>query len=279
MRANSTLESQIQVVHEKDSILREKTHRAESSQSAMTELIEQQRAEIVKFKLENRNLMASKRFQRRIRKWVQPLIESLYGKIEDLKNSVSAKNAVVSDLRALLRDRDEELQANERGYVRDQAKLVEQYEKDQKALSHELEKQLLEQRPLRERAALVEQAVKNEASSQNKIVLLERKIQEMQAERDKFRKESKTLAAEALSGKKETATLGDDLAKIKEELAMTKDQFESLQIVWGEAQKRLESSKTQLDTLNRLNQELSRQLSDQRATVKSQSLLSKDCEM
>lgn len=264
MRSHDSLMSQIQLLEEKDILQREKLSRSEAVQADMTSEIELCVKKIDQLLAKNKELESYSRALRRIRRWVAPLVEKLTQETESAKKTLLTKEAHLSDLRARLQEAVRHAQEIERRATKDQAQIVDQYEKNQSALTNEIEKLRQETKPLREKAARIDQALKAEADSANRIVFLERQNQELQKSADSFRKEAKTLAAEALTRKTEMEDLTRRLEEAVREKERTQDQFESLQAVWSEAQKRLEAAKLQQDTLNRLNQELSRQLKEQR---------------
>jgi chromosome segregation ATPase len=146
--------------------------------------------------------------------------------------------------------------------------LVNQYEERIEKLQGELEK-------LRPKAERFEAATTRSAETENKLIFLERRNQELetrfkaelaeiQNQTVSFRTEAKALAVEIHSLQTELKEKSTAYTRLKEDHDLLKDQFESLQAVWADAQKKIEASKLQHEALNKLNQELSRQLKEMR---------------
>jgi len=172
-------------------------------------------------------------------------------------------------LRARLGAAVEHAQGIERQMGRDQIRLVEQYELAQKATQNENDKLKLELKLLREKSSLMDQAMSQQAQSQNRVILLERQILELKVQLENSRRETKAVAAEKSLIIRESQGISDHAEDAKGELERVKDQFENLQILWAESKRKLESLQHQNETLNHLNQELSRQMSEQRKAAES----------
>ncbi len=219
IRVNAALETQMQTRGEKESLLKEKTLRAETMTSQLNAQLEKLRAETVRLKAENLELPPLHRYRRRVEKWVRGQIERLKNELNKSHQAGLAHEARISDLRAKVSERDEELTALQRDFVRDQAKLVEQYEAAQKVLGSDIQKLLAEQKLLRGKAALVDQAARNEALAQNRLISLERNEQEMINQADQARKELKAAQNMIKSDQAEMTRLKTEIARLNEKLS------------------------------------------------------------
>jgi chromosome segregation ATPase len=264
MGQNASLMSQLQILEEKDNILRDKANRAEGSQSGLKSEIEFLQAKIGALEDRATELKKSERFARRVRKWVTPFIDRLHAEIALKDRELLKKEAQISDLRARLSETTNIAQTIERRFSRDQSKLVETYEASSQSMANELERLRSESKLLRDKAQRLDQVTVSEAEARNKIVALERQAQDALKIADQHRREAKTLSAQAATRNLDLETALTNMKAAEESRAVILDQFESLQAVWAESQKRLENAKLQHETLNRLNQELSRQLKEQR---------------
>jgi chromosome segregation ATPase len=262
MRANQSLLSQLQVLQEKDHLWRDKTVRAENNQSSLKDELELLKTRFIAADTRNAELRPTARYQRRVRRWIRPMIDRLMNQVLHERKTILAKEAMISDLRARLSEASQYAQSLESQTSRDQARLVEQYEAQQKIITAELDKSRSESRLLREKASRLDQAVAADAASQNQIIFLERKINELQSQIAKKSEDSLHLTELSRKREQDLTILRAEADDMKAQLTRSQDQFEGLQTVWMETQKRLEAMKLQHDSLNQLNQELSRQLKE-----------------
>lgn len=267
-RVNKSLVSQLQVLQEKDRFTREKSSRFEALKNENSVLHGQVRA------------LGS--FHRRVRAWVRPLIHRLKSELNTervraqiAEDRVLTKEAQLSDVRSKLTEAISHIQNQEKKFSKDQAKLVEQYESQKSQIEKDLEKLRNEAKYLREKAARMDEAVARRTEADNRIVYLERRIQELeksfhteltefQEQAAKYRHEAKMLAVETLELDRKLREATEKFETKNEAHQKLQDQFESLQALWADAQKKLEASRLQQESLNKLNQELSRQLKEQR---------------
>jgi chromosome segregation ATPase len=216
-------------------------------------------------------------YRRRIHAWVSPLVKKLRSsqkQVARLEEALSHRETQLNDVRNRMGETIAHVQNRERTFKQDQSTLVAQYEERIGALEEQLEKLL----PKAER---FETATARAAETSNKLIFLERRNSELearfqedlaqiQAQTTAFRTEAKGLAVEMHELQKQIAEKTEANARLSNEHDLLKDQFESLQAVWADAQKRLEASKLQQEALNRLNQELSRQLKEVRRSHESE---------
>jgi chromosome segregation ATPase len=264
LRANQSLLSQLQVLQEKDQLWRDKTFRAETSQGSLREELDLYKTRITQAEARITELVPLVRYQARVRRWLRPFIDKLTAQLKAERKTLLSKEAIISDLRARLSEATQYAQSLEAQGSRDQARLVEQYESQQKIMTSELEKVKNESKLWRDKASRLDQAVAADAASQNQIVYLERQNKDLKAHAESHRRETLQFAQSTRKHEEDMAVLRIETDELKLQLAKTKDQLESLQTVWMETQKRHESLKIQHEGLNRLNQELSRSLKEKR---------------
>lgn len=266
-RVNSRLSSQLQVLREKEQVWREKTSRAEEG---------------------IRSLQRLNSFQRRVQTWVRPMVDRLKADLlkekeqrQKLSERLASRELQANDLRARLNEAVQHAQNIEKQSQRDQTKLVDKYENRLKSLETDLDKHRAELKITRDKALRLDEAVAARTDLENRIVFLERRnadmeklfnaeIHELQEQVNKYRSEAKILAVETLERDRKFKETSSELSSLRTEHEKLQDQFESLQTVWANTQKNLETAKIQHESLNRLNQELSRQLKEQRKSMEKQ---------
>ena len=274
-RSNGSLLSQLQVFQEKDRLWRDKSAKVDNQQEALRSETEMLKAKLRSSEERNASLKRAGVFRRRVLRWVRPMIDRLIAKSKADQAAKARSDAMVSELRARVSDLVQHTQGMQNQFSKDQAKLVEQYETKYKFLKSDLDKSMADAKLMREKAQRLDSLIEQKALLENRVVFLERKAMEsekarlselksLQAQLTEFRTEAKTLAAEMSSKDSEINDLKKTIEDLKTERERLQDQFESMQTVWSESQKRMEGMKLQSETLNRLNQELSRQLKEQR---------------
>jgi chromosome segregation ATPase len=265
MRANSSLTTHMEVLAEKERLWSDKSSAVDSRNDEL-------RARIQAIESENKKIKSALRFRNRVRSWVRPFIDKITSELESERRTRLMREAQLSDTKIRLSEATHQLNGLEARTARDQAKLVEQYESKIQPLQTQVQ-------ALKDKAQRFDEVTAKKSELENRIVFLERKcievekslnaeIRELQEQAAKYRKEAKQLAAEAVGREQELRQANQNLENLRMDHGKLQDQFESLQAVWTDTQKRLESSQLQQDSLNKLNQELSRQLLEHR---KSQS--------
>jgi DNA repair exonuclease SbcCD ATPase subunit len=268
VRVNNSILSQVETYQEKDRIYREKTSQVDDRHELLEDQLSFMKTKVETLEDANENLRdatrAAVRFQRRVRSWVRPLLSRLKSELT-LERSLRLKNdALVSDLRNRLNEAVQEARSLENKYTRDQTKLVEQYESRLAAIHN-----------VKEKAQRFDEAIAKKAELENKVIFLERKrndvesslsneVKSLQAQMVQYRQEAKTTVSENIELRKDLESRQSELNNLSDQYMRLQDQFESMQSVWAESQRRIEASKLQQETLNKLNQELSRQLKESR---------------
>jgi chromosome segregation ATPase len=288
-KTNRSIVAQLEVLEEKDRFSKEKSVAFQAERRELQEEIDrlQKDIELLKLKLESSEerkdelqagLRFEERYRRRIRAWIRPMVDRLKqqsfetnSKYEFLGRQLAGREAMVGDLQQRLTEANERIKGLHAQSGADQLKIVEQYETKTTLLEKELVRIRTEYKISIEKAARFEQATASNAELENKIVELERKqanshslIAQLEAQTDKYRKEAKMLAAELIETRDMIESSVAEKQALLEDTSKVRDQFESLQAVWSETQKQLETSRMQNEALGKLNQELSRQLSNQR---------------
>lgn len=266
--SNQAMLTQIEVFKEKQRIATEKASQIDDradflreTVQSLTEKVEELEDDRAYFKQTAR---AGVRFRRRVDLWVRPLLDLLKTDLKNERNLRIEREAAVVDLRAELNEAREDARSQENKFSRDQTKLVEQYEARLAGL-----------RNVKEKAQRFDEAVSKKTELENRIVLIERQrddalalrseeLRTLQAQMVQYRQEAKALAAENLQLKSKIESSQSQINDLTDQHERLQDQFESVRSVWAESQKKLESAKLQQETLNKLNQELSRQLKDYR---------------
>ena len=268
VQINGSLHSQLEVLQEKDRMTKEKSLQVDDRQDRLAEEIEYLESKADQLELANKqlrlDLRSTIRFQRRVRTWVRPLVTAMKTAIKTETKKREIADAQNSDLKARLGEAIQDNRSLESKFLRDQTKLVEQYETRLGALQN-----------VKEKAQRFDEAIAKRTETENKLILVERKridiensltseIKSLQNQMAQYRQESKILAAENFALKGDLQIKVTDYERLSDQFLRIQDQFESMQAVWSESQKRIEASKIQHETLNRLNQELSRQLKENR---------------
>jgi hypothetical protein len=292
---HASLIAQYQVLCEKSEMIREKSQTFDIQMEELRDQIDLSDARAQAAAERSQELRAGlvfeKAYRRRIRAWVRPYLTELKRRLTDtqsrisfLDRQLSTREAVIGDLRERLGNAEKVAQVATVKNNQDQALLVESYESRMSLAEAGALKSRAESALLREKASRLDEAVSARANAENRIISLERKNQDMertlgeelnsiQTQLANFRVEAKELAAEVMAANAERDRARLSESEAKSELGRAQDQFESLQAVWAEAQKKFEASKLQQDALNKLNQELSRQLKTERKARESGSLV------
>ncbi len=144
-----------------------------------------------------------------------------------------------------------------------------------------------EMKPLQERSERLEALTQKQIETENRAVYAERRAQELelkfanetnelQSHLTTYRTEAKTLAVKLHSSESEITELKSTLKLLGLNFEQVRDQFESLQTLWHESQKKLEDHQLRNEALQKINLELSRKLKDQRKIETSFAFEGKD---
>ena len=288
IRRNSVLEGQIlelekiqdEITHQNHSLVQQLE--VVQEKGVRTDQLSQR---VVKLEGERRALVAQVRsglnYRRRVGKWVAPTIKRLKQELghervntQRLQAQLENREAQLSDTRARMHEAVTHIQNQDKIFSKDQAKIVEQYESRQKQLEKEIERMTGEMKIFKDKASRMDAAVSAKADSQNHVISLERRNQELesrlhhdiakvQSETTTYRQEAKRLTIDNLEIHRKLNEKMNLLETQTQSLERLQDQFESLQSLYLDAQRQLEGSRMAQENLNRLNHELTRQLKSQ----------------
>lgn len=288
-RAHNSLVAQLQVLQEKGEMWREKSQSVDSQTHAMNEEISLLHVRVEAAEERQDELKAGLAFEqsyrRRIRAWVRPYINDLKHQLKEavtranfLDRQLASREAIIGDLRERMTSAVNQMQSIQRNASQDQAMLVEKYEARIKTAETESQQARADLNLYRDKAHRLDDSISSQTIAENRIVSLERRnreveetlkneILDIQTQMATFRKEAKELAAEVISSTEAREQMMRERDEAKAEQLKLQDQFESLQAVWADSQKKFEASKLQQESLNKLNQELSRQLRSDRTAA------------
>lgn len=301
---NASLQDQYFIVQEKDRIYKTKAFEIESQ-------FDGQKAEITLLRTKLEEITATTQskikiletYVRRVRRWVRPSMDKLRGRlererlrtiefvhhIEQLRNGVAERDVEIGELKRRMEDLSRYEREREHQFQQDQARLVDSYEgkmRDQAEQALKLESDL---KYFKERAQRLDEARREQVEAENKAILYARKnvdlerrlnteIHQYQEQAAAYRGEAKALAAELETMRAEMRRSREEGERLQGENARMTDQLESLQTLWGETRRQTETLELRIDALNKINQELSKKLKDQRIAIETKSLGLKSAE-
>ncbi len=263
---NSSLLAQIQVLQEKDKAQRVKQDELETKIAALSATIESEsiRSTNTQLQLEEKG----------------DAFESLRTKLNEAAQHIEAQEVAIRELEVQLSS-DFELRLMKTSAEHQ----LLQAEAEQKLQAANTEAQNLqaELTTIKEKAGKLQNISEKCADAENRLVYFERRSEELENRYNKefselqsqltiYRTEAKTLSLQLHNTEQRLDEKLAECVRLKESLNESQDQFESLQTLWTEGQKRLEESRLKYDSLHKINQELSRKLKDQRAVAADPSL-------
>lgn len=278
---NDALQAQIQVLIEKDKIWKDKNQRIEENNQNL-------KAEMRR--LENRmaRLFRLEAFRRRIQKWIRPSFENAKAELKaeykrglKLTQDIQSRDALISDLRAKLSEAISHIQNQGRIYQKDQAQLVEQYEQKVREQHEEIERLKTDAQFYKERSTKLDSVLSRQVETENKVIALERAKQDVEnrlqnqvtdliQSQTQFKSDAQGLATELVRAQAELKEASTHLKAAQSAREEVQAQYESLQLLWSDAQRQLEESRLRQESLNKLNQELSRKFRDARKAQENQ---------
>ncbi|MCM2282743.1 MAG: hypothetical protein NDI61_12950 [Bdellovibrionaceae bacterium] len=295
---NESLRDQVYIVQEKDRVYKAKNFELESQfdqQKAEIELLRTKLDEIT-FSTQSK-IKVLETYMRRVRRWARPSMDKLRGRLDRERLRTVGLVHHIDQLRRELAERDyelsetkrqlEELQRYEREregqFQQDQSRLVDNYEsqmQEKKLLIEKLEGDL---RYFKERSSRLDVVTREQVEAENKAILFARKNSELERKLNTevhalqesaatYRGEAKSLAAELESVRAEIQRMRQDQERVENENARMSDQLESMQALWSESRRETETLELRLDALNKINQELSKKLKEQRLQSETQAL-------
>lgn len=297
-QANTTLKDQVAIVNEKDRVWKEKTGKIEARFDDLQDEIVLLQTKLTESTSASRQkIRVLESFMRRTKRWLKPGAKKLRSQLSDERRratdmvmhlsqqnrDLAARDAQIGELRAKVEELVTHLHCRERNWQADQARLVDSYESrltDMIALNEKLETDL---KYFKERARHLDDVTSRQVEAENRAILFQRKcaeaekkintdVLELQTQTATYRGEAKALAAELEALREETLRMRNDSQVLEDENERLRDQLDSLQAIWHEGRNQTESLELRLDAMNKINQELSRKLKDERVERENQAL-------
>jgi chromosome segregation ATPase len=295
---NDTLEDQVHIVRERDRIYADK-HNSTSGRISELEdelrLAQRRLAESDSAYAEKKQRLEA--YIRRVRRWVRPGFKRALTQIHkdnlqareigyqtDLMKSELAQRDIeiaelarqVAELRTFQRER-------ERTFEKDQSNLVHKYETELGAIRKENDELSLHLSFHRDRSALLDDMTRRQADAENRAVLFERRAQdlenrlntevkELETTRDESRREARSVQYQLEVMRDEMRKAREENERLEGENERVNTQLESLQMLWNEAQKKIDTLDLRMQSLTQINQELSIKLKEQRNQAEIDSL-------
>ncbi len=276
---NSSLLAQIQVLQEKDKAQKLKQDELESKVASLNAAVETEN-----YRNTNSQLQLQEKGE---------AFESLRNKLNEAAHHIESQEEALRELEAQLSS-DFELRlakaVAQHQLLQSEANaqhLLAQSEANQKLQSAAAEAQKLqaELADIKEKSGKLQNISEKCADAENRLVYFERRSEELESRYNKefselqsqltiYRTEAKTLSLQLHNTEQRLDEKLAECVRLKESLTESQDQFESLQTLWAEGQKRLEENRLKYDSLHKINQELSRKLKDQRAVSADPTLYS-----
>jgi chromosome segregation ATPase len=291
---NETLEDQVHIVRERDRVIAQKNTNTTDKINALTDEMEFLRRQLQ----ESQAAAASQKsrletYTRRIRKWVRPGLNKLQKAnlqnrefihhTELLRRDLAQRDIEVGELSRQVAELRSFQRERERNFQKDQGQLVEKYESAMAEIRKENEELSLKLSFYRDRSSLLDEMTKRQINSENAAVQAERRAQDLenmiQTKVKDLELTSEEAKRDARNLKSQVEILRDELRKSREEKERLetendrlKDQLDSLQILWNESRKNIESFELKVEALNQINQELSQRLKEQRTQAENEVL-------
>ncbi len=276
LRRNAILEQQIIKLEKHASDLRHANDGLQDQARIVLEKAKgwQKKSEKLETRLyesENANESIKSNEQTKLSHWVEQVKKAK----SESATQIATRDVQIRELRTRIEELSNHLGSRERAWQTDQAFLVDKYEIQLKQLSErqvQLDADLLF---FKDRAQKIDDATQKQVEAENRAILFERKtkelekkinteVHELQTLTAQYRGEAKALASELESLRTETTRTRQDAEAFEKENAQLKDQLESLQMLWSENRKHCEALELRMQSLNQINQELSRKLKEQR---------------
>lgn len=265
---NSSLLAQIQILQEKDKAQKLKQEELEARIASLNANLEAENQ-----KTSNARLQLDEKGD---------AFDNLKNKLAEAAQHIEMQETAIRDLEAQLTSDFETrlMRANAENQVAkaELEQMLQMAQKDIQSLQNELV-------ALQEKAGRLQNISEKCTEAENRLVYFERRSEELESRYNKefselqsqltiYRTEAKTLSIQLHNTEQRLDEKLAENVRLKESLTEAQDQFESLQTLWTEGQKRLEESRLKYDSLHKINQELSRKLKDQRAVAADPTLYS-----
>ncbi len=291
---NETLEDQVHIVRERDRAIHQKSTYTNDKINSLTEEVS-----FLKRQLQESEKIASMQtariesYVRRVRKWVRPGLNKLQKAnlqnaefihhTELLRRDLAQRDIEVGDLARQVAELRSFQRERERNFQKDQTALVEKYESMLSAIRKENDEVSLKMEFYRDRAALLDDMTRRQIESENTSVIADRRAQdlenfvqtrlkELERTSDEAKREARNLKQQLEILRDETRKTREEKERVESENDRIKDQLESLQLLWNDGRKNVESLELRVESLNQINQELGKKLKDQRTLAENEVL-------
>lgn len=275
----SELQNRVEVLSDQILVYREKNRMTSQRDSALEKTIEQlnsqlelqnmryaelfngsqsNQAELCAENIElKKSLGRLQRYHSRILRWVNPLLKSQKEQILEQKTSIQDLHHHLGESGEHIKRQKDQLQERKEIYEKELTQLKAQLD-EALALKNKYFK-LKEERTVHQNRVIAAERARDELLSKHREDT--EKLQEMVS---KYRSETKTLKLQLQNQDDQQRNLERTTEIVSSEKERLQDQVESLQALWTDAQKKIEDYKNKEGSLQKLNQELSRELREKR---------------
>ncbi len=271
---NSKINSQVEILIEKESLLREKL----DSQDVE---LEQTREFLNQNKITEHEVSILRAYQRRIRAWVRGFISKLQyqmkmlkQKNQELENDVIEQQKKLTDFKVKINEAQRTLQIKEREHQKDKVQLIEDFENRTYNLNHENQSLTHENKNLKAKVGpfleLQKQLNHAHISSQNfarkydeSLIQSEKQIADLNKQLHTYMTQTELSRVQNDSTQKRNAEFESQnrILTAKNHEAMSR--HEAMNVLWSETQLQRAQLKLKNDAMIRLNRDLSLILKEQ----------------
>ncbi len=276
--ANSNLNSQAEILKEKDELLRSKLAQYEA------ELLETLGA-LQESESKNRKLHLLESYQRRVRSWVRGMLSKMQYQLklqkqknQELENDILEQQSKASSFKTKMNDAVLALQIKEREHQKDIARLIEDFENKSAQTQKDLQNYLAENKNLKQKLQKFHEMQKDFIETQSLAEDLEQKLTILKTESNR-QIESLTHSQQKLVQEVQATKLRNEiLEKQNAEFQIenrqlsarsheTASRAEAMNVLWNETQIQRAQLKIKNEAMIKLNQALSLRLKDQKNQV------------
>ncbi len=287
---NASLRSQNQIYHEKDRLVRDKSGYLEERFERMRDELQLSQIRLNEFEKASKSKIRDLesqvdrfvRYRARIKKYVHSALERAKFELHKertknslLQDSFNLSQSQLSEWQSRFNDLEKRFNNLETNTHHDQARLIEHYEAAIKDLQNGLKTAKLEAYLNKDKALRVDELQKMRNESENRNIILERRISELEMKASErialLESEVKRLLTQlqlsthdAQKNEREAKRHSQEILEIQREKNQIEMQLMSLQDLLNEKIKNSDTERLQIESLQRLNRELSFKLKDQR---------------
>ncbi len=283
---NSKMNSQIEILLEKETLLRDKL-------AAQDVELEQVRETLNQSNMTMHQISILKSYQRRVRLWVRSFIAKLHYQIKVLKqknqeldNDLIEQQKKLSGAKIKMNEAVHSLQVKEREHQKDKIQLIEDFEVRTYELSKENQSFSLEIKGLKQKLQIFNETQKQLSQAQSQAQNFEQKFLTLSTQRErqiadlneallKFMTQAELtkLQNESLEKRSSEINSQNRILTAKNHEAMSR--HEAMNVLWSETQLQRAQLKLKNEAIVRLNQDLSLKLKEQRKMMTGAEILTK----